>query len=212
MSVRGVKLPCQGIAWVGTTHDARRSAGGVGSKQATPGVATQLMHRALAMARDREEVVTALVPFRASYYEHFGYGLVERRANWEIPTALLPSGETEGFELLEPGDEAAEQAIADCRARQMARGHGDVSFPAYDRLGGFQGAIAGIREDGYCFVRRRADGSASAFVMTEPHGDRGNRGLHCNYAGYDVAEGLRAILRMLGTMRDQYRRILIATP
>jgi predicted acetyltransferase len=209
MSVRGVRLPCQGIAWVGTTHDARRSAGG---SQATPGVATQLMHRTLAMARERGEVATALVPFRASYYEHFGYGLVERRANWDIPTALLPTGEAEGFELLEPGDEAAERAIAGCRARQVSRGHGDVAFPAYDDMGGFRRTITDVREDGYCFVRRRADGSAGAFVMTEPHGERGNLGLYCNYVGYDSVEDFRALLCLLGTMRDQYRRILIAAP
>ena len=40
MSVRGVTLPCQGIAWVGTTHDARRTAGGGGARGAAraPGV------------------------------------------------------------------------------------------------------------------------------------------------------------------------------
>jgi predicted acetyltransferase len=48
--------------------------------------------------------------------------------------------------------------------------------------------------------------------MTEPTGERGNLGLYCNYIGYDDADDLLAVLRFLGTMRDQYRRVLIATP
>ncbi len=210
MSIRGVTMPCQGIAWVGTTHDARRSSGrGPGSE---PGIATQLMHRTLAMARERGEVLTALVPFRASFYEHFGYGLSERRALWTIPMSLLPGGYAGGFELLEPGDEALERAIADCRTRQMTRAHGDIAFPQYDHLGGFTRAIKGIVDDGYCFFRRSADGVVNAFVMTEPEGERGNRGLICDYVGYDTADDFLAILRFLGTLRDQYSNILIAAP
>lgn len=208
MSVRGSILPCQGIAWVGTTHEARRT-GGSGK---APGIATQLMQRTLAMARERGEVLTALVPFRASFYEHFGYGLVERRAAWEIPLALLPAGEAEGFELLEPGDESAERAIADCRSRQVARGHGDMAFPAYDDMGGFRRSLVSVREDGYCFFRRGAGGKVTAFVMTEPHGERGSYALHCDYMGFDDAGEFLAILHFLASLRDQYRRVLFSCP
>ena len=209
MSVRGTTLPCQGIAWVGTTHDARRT--GRPEKGTEAGVATQLMHRALALARERGEVLSALVPFRATYYEHFGYGLVERRAAWEIPTALLPAGEAE-FELLEPGDDAAERAIADCRRRQVARGHGDMAFGAYDDMGGFRRALISVREEGYCFFRRGAKEQVSAFVMTEPYGERGSAALHCDYMGFEDAEGFVAILRFLASLRDQYRRVLLSCP
>ncbi len=208
MSVRGVSLPCQGIAWVGTSHDARRSSRG----RSEPGIATQLMHRTLAMARERGEVLTALAPFRASFYEHFGYGLVERRALWDIPLGLLPAGEAEGFELLDPGDAAGERAIADCRTRHLARGHGDMAFPGYDGLGGFAGVLRKYQENGYCFLRRRADGGASAFVLTEPKGERGDFGLACPYLGFDTPDDFTAILSFLGSLRDQYRRVLIETP
>ena len=209
MSVRGVTLPCQGIAWVGTTHDARRTGGH--SKRVEAGVATQIMHRALNMARERGEVLTALVPFRATYYEHFGYGLVERRAAWEIPTNLLPQGEAD-FEMLEPGDEAAERAVAECRRRQVARGHGDMAFPAYDDMGGFRAALIYSREDGYCFMRRGGGGKVTAFVMTEPHGERGSSALHCDYMGFEDQEGCLAILHFLASLRDQYRRVLFSCP
>src|SRR5258708_4987058 len=73
MWVRGAAVPCQGVAWVGTikTHRRRTEAG--------DGVATQLMRETLRKAREREQVVSALMPFRGSFYEHFGYGFVERR-------------------------------------------------------------------------------------------------------------------------------------
>src|SRR5438552_2600426 len=77
MWVRAAPLRCQGVAYVGTVRTARRS-GGI-SKGLNAGVATQLMHETLRKAREREEIVSALMPFRASFYEHFGYGLSETR-------------------------------------------------------------------------------------------------------------------------------------
>src|SRR5829696_6854310 len=84
MWVHGTPLPCQGVAWVGTIRTARRQAGA--------GIASQLMHETIQRAREREQVVSALMPFRASFYEHFGYGVVENRVEWTVPLALLPSG------------------------------------------------------------------------------------------------------------------------
>src|SRR5882724_623416 len=46
-------------------------------------------------ARERGFVVSALMPFRGSFYEHFGYGFVERRADWTIPMTVLPPREND---------------------------------------------------------------------------------------------------------------------
>src|SRR5438876_1218858 len=77
--VRGSPLPCQGIAYVGTIRTHRRTlrhthhhTGAAGQR----GVASSLMHEALRLGREREQVLSALMPFRASFYEHFGYGIV----------------------------------------------------------------------------------------------------------------------------------------
>src|SRR6185503_13598429 len=78
--VRGAALPCQGVAYVGTIKTHRR-----GGANGEKGVATQLMFETLRRARERREVVSALMPFRASFYEHFGYGLIERRHEWLVP-------------------------------------------------------------------------------------------------------------------------------
>ena len=52
IGLRGGVLPCQGIAWVGTTRTNRRSGG-----RSQPGIATQLMQAAILRAREREEPV-----------------------------------------------------------------------------------------------------------------------------------------------------------
>src|SRR3954451_14992273 len=112
---RGGSVPCQGVAWVGTIKTHRRgSTSGPGG-----GVATQLMRETLRIARERGQVVSALMPFRASFYEHFGYGLVERRVDWTVPLAVMPPGRFEGMRYYEDRDLAA---LVDCRQRVARRG------------------------------------------------------------------------------------------
>src|SRR5258706_16389479 len=64
------------------------------------------MRETLRKAREREQVLSALMPFRASYYEHFGYGLVERRATWTIPLPIPPTGPTDRFKFIHGADDA----------------------------------------------------------------------------------------------------------
>src|SRR5205085_8545203 len=96
MWVRGGSVPCQGVAFVGTVKTARRAASS--SKSSTErGIASQLMIETLRKARERGAVVSALMPFRASYYEHFGYGFAERRTEWTVPLSILPAGDFAGI-------------------------------------------------------------------------------------------------------------------
>jgi predicted N-acetyltransferase YhbS len=112
MWVRGAPLSCQGVAYVGVIKSHRRRRG-------TPaaGVASQVMLETLRMARQRENVLTALMPFRVSFYERFGYGVVERRTEWTIPLPLLPIEAGDGWRLLRPDDRPA-QAVS---RQQMVR-------------------------------------------------------------------------------------------
>ena len=81
---------CQGVAWVGAIKTHRRRGG------SDPGVATTVMREVVRHARDRGDACSALMPFRASYYQHFGYGVVERRHEWTVPIAALPTGDCDG--------------------------------------------------------------------------------------------------------------------
>src|SRR6185312_7314571 len=98
MWVREGAVPCQGVAWVGTIKTHRRRTEG------QDGIATRVMRETLRKAREKGQVVSALMPFRASYYEHFGYGLVERRNEWTLPLSVLPHGSCETIRVFQPGD------------------------------------------------------------------------------------------------------------
>lgn len=201
MNVRGRLLPCQGVAWVGTTLDARRSGG----------VASAIMARLLDMARQRGEVLSSLMPFRASFYEHFGYGLCERRLIWKIPTAILPKADTGGFELAELDDPDLLTGLARCRRTQAERGHGDMIFPHADHEG-MAHWVKDFRENSFLFVRRNAGGAIDAFVSTERVTEGDRRGLRCLFTVHQDSDGLRSILQFLATLRDQYGFIELATP
>src|SRR5262249_41634349 len=96
MWVRGARLPCQGVAWVGTIKTHRRRTDG------EKGIASAIMQQMVQRAREQGCVVSALMPFRASFYEHFGYGVVERRNEWTIPLGILPKGDCQGVRLMRP--------------------------------------------------------------------------------------------------------------
>ena len=115
MWVRGSPVPCQGVAWVGTIRTRRRSR-----VAHSAGIASRLMHETLRMAREHGQVLSALMPFRASFYEHFGYGIVERQCAWTVPIDILPAGPCDGLRFSETADRAA---IAACYQRFVERGH-----------------------------------------------------------------------------------------
>jgi predicted acetyltransferase len=121
MWVRGSRISCQGIAYVGVIKSHRRRAGAVAGEN--PGIASQVMFEMLRAAREREFVVSALMPFRVSFYEHFGYGIVERRTEWTIPLSILPTDPPGDWRLLRPDDKAA-QALA--RQRMVELGQCDI--------------------------------------------------------------------------------------
>ena len=204
IGVRGRPMPCQGVAWVGTAHDARRS-GGVGAA---------LVRRGLDLARQRGQVLSALVPFRASYYETFGYGLCERHARWHVPLSLLPGGAgDDGFELIDPDDAESVAAVAACRSRQVDGSHGDLTFDG--PLDGFGITLARCRREGYLFARRDPGDATrvTAFVRTVALGRRGEGiGLAVPMLGYDAPGDFPAILRFLGSLRDQYGFANLSTP
>ncbi|MEM1013076.1 MAG: GNAT family N-acetyltransferase [Planctomycetota bacterium] len=204
MNVRGTVLPCQGIAWVGTTHDARRAGG----------VASRTMHHAINLGRERGEALSSLMPFRASYYANFGYGICERRADWKVPPALLPKGDTSGFRLIEPDDDNALAQMVDCRRSQFGHarlGHGDVMFP--------HAADAGVRmwrnntvRTGYLYGDFDSDGSMRGWLNLIPRDDGPRRGLDAEWMVFDTPDGFMRQLAFLGTLKDQYGFVYFTTP
>ncbi len=204
MNVRGTRLSCQGVAWVGTTHDARRGAG----------VASVTMKRMLELARERGDVLSALCPFRASYYEHFGYGLSERRMVWSVPTNVLPTGDATSFRFVEPDDEAMIAKLAEVRVRQFEHarlGHGDMLFPKADHSG-VKFWIDHYKQHGYVFADLGPDGSVRGWIGTEPFNNGKQTCLDAQHMVFDTPDGFMRQLHFLATLKDQYGMIEFVTP
>jgi predicted acetyltransferase len=200
MWARGASLPCQGIAWVGAIKTMRRRSG-----KSSPGIASQVMREVVRSARERGHVLTALMPFRGSFYEHFGYGLVEWRNEWTIPMAILPTGDFDGIRFYEPEDFAAR---AQCLARVNQAGQ-----CAVERSEEFWRAPGLEAEEKTQIVDRPSkDGPVrgSMFLATQPMDGRSI--LRVTEAVYEDPAALRRQLHFLSSLKDQYCAVQIQLP
>src|ERR1700722_12886323 len=240
MWVRGARISCQGVAYVGVIKSHRRRAGAVAGEN--PGIASQVMFEMLRAAREREFVVSALMPFRVSFYEHFGYGIVERRTEWTIPLSLLPTESPGDWRLLRAGDRAAQTAA---RQRMVQAGQCDIERSTaafeYYRAGQENGMLFG---DGGAEVAAATAGISSgpgaapvsANLTSGGNGGGASRlgtlenpGMrawcyaeHQAVNGKDVLKVLdwtadsilsfRRLLAFFGTMRDQFSSVSITVP
>lgn len=199
MWMRGASIPCQGIAWVGTIKTQRRTSSTPGG-----GVATQIMRETLRLGRERGQVVSALMPFRGSFYEHFGYGIVERRTTWTVPVSILPSGPFEGVGFLAADDLPA---LASCRQRCVEQGQCDV-----ERSEASWQVYLKKWEDGLVAVDQDSDGSIHGFIAFQ-HVQKNEKDiLEATEMGYETIARLKKLLHFLASLRDQYSYVSLTFP
>ncbi|MCS7034283.1 MAG: GNAT family N-acetyltransferase [Phycisphaerae bacterium] len=199
MWIRGAAVPCQGVAYVGTIKTARRLGG------EEPGVATQLMHETLREARRRQQAVSALMPFRASYYEHFGYGNSEHRTQWTIPLSILPRGETAGFRFYRTGDLSR---LMEMRQRECMANQCDIETdPAAWEF------WCSHWSEGLVVVDEPTPGGPirSLLYFGEERGKE-KATLQVWDWSADSPESLRRIFHFLATLKDQYSEVRIDLP
>ena len=198
MWVRSSPLSCQGVAWVGTIKSQRRRGG-------EAGVASAMMRETLRVAKERGHVVSALMPFRASFYEHFGYGIVERRAEWTIPLSAISGGDCAGWRLIS-GEDRPAQALQ----WQQAVEAGQCDIERSERRWKYR--LDG-EEEGMTFVDRLEGAGAvraSAFIKQENL--NGRNVLRVEEWSAQSAASFASLLSFLGTMRDQFSAASIVTP
>jgi predicted acetyltransferase len=198
LHVRGKRLPCQGVAWVGASKSHRRRPGN------ERGVASQVMDALLQKARERGEVASALMPFRVSFYEHFGYGLVERQNIWTIPLTILPSASDTAWRF---GTDADKAAMVECRRRQAERGMCDIETSpaaAHEWLS-YLGPDTQLFVDdrageivAYTWVRTIVENDRTIAVTVQP--------------AFVGLEGLRSVLSLFASLKDQYGALRITLP
>ena len=200
MWIRGARVQTQGVAWVGTVKTERR--GGSGDAR---GVASLVMAETIRLGRERGDVVSALMPFRASFYEHFGYGNAEHRVEWTAPLSLLPRGDFDGYRFYEPADAGA---IIELRSREARAGQCDVETDApawanWQREGG----------GGIGFVDQPTPGGPLegwAHVID----DRGPQAATAVVDDWSAASpaAFRRLLHFLASLKDQYSFARITLP
>lgn len=200
MWVRGTPLPCQGVRYVGTVKTHRRIADGPAK-----GVATQVMNETIRLARERGHVLSALMPFRVSYYEHFGYGIVEARTDWSVPLATLPSGTFNGFRFYEDRDLPA---LMDCHQRIVQSGQCDIERPK----AAWQQYLT-KSTDGFLVIDRPTDTGQVHGWMTILHASENGRDvLKVTDRGADSPAALLRQLHYLSSLRDQYAAATLNLP
>jgi predicted acetyltransferase len=199
MWCRGGSIPCQGVAWVGAIKTMRRK-GSAG----TPGVASAVMRESLRLARERGDVVSALMPFRASYYEHFGYGVVERRCDWTVPIATLPIGEFDSIRFTEPGDF---DARAELLRRVNRAGQCEI-----ERSGAYWKKVDESAADGFSIVDRAGDGPVRGSMNFLHQQVDGKDLVKVSECIYEDAAGLRRMLHFLSSLKDQFAAVQLTLP
>lgn len=221
MLLRGVAVSCQGVAWVGTVRTERRKARAIVGGAKEPGIATRLMRLTIDRARERGEVISALMPFRTSFYEHFGYGLAEQRSDWTIPLSILPEADTSGFRDFTDADLPAVKELR----RDVAHA-GQCDFERDDVCWALELTEA---NEGFAVVDySQPQGATDPSGRTGPSSTGGGR--VNGYAVFDgtIEDGQRtvtahewfcrdeaALVRMLsffGSLKDQYARLKITCP
>jgi predicted acetyltransferase len=200
MWVRGAPVSCQGVAFVGTIKTHRR--GGAGSQK---GVATQLMAETLRRARERREIVSALMPFRASYYEHFGYGVVETRHEWTVPLSILPQGEFDGMSFVRSPKDVND--MMECRSRMVEAGQCDIerSREAWEK---YRRTI----DDGYEVIDRRPDGTPQGFMYFTDAKIDGKTFLRVVDQAWVSTDEMKRQLHFLASLKDQYSGVILTLP
>jgi predicted acetyltransferase len=164
------------------------------------------MRETLRRARERGDVVSALMPFRASFYEHFGYGLVERRCAWSIPLSVLPHGETSGFRHIAA---ASEQRQA-CRQRMVEAGQCDIERPP----GTWEHWVK--QENQGFVIADQPDGDGapmrSWFSFEQTKNPAGKDVISVHDMAWDSIESLRRVLHFFASLKDQYWAVTLLLP
>jgi len=200
MWMRGACFPCQGVAWVGTVKSHRR--GGSGGEK---GIASQVMHEGIRLARERGEVISSLMPFRATFYEHFGYGFAEQRTEWHLPTTVCPTGNFDGLRFKQPGDETE---MAACRNRVASAGQCDIERSPEGWHHHFN-----LNSDWMFVVDRPSNnGAVHGWLAMAVESRDGKSVLRIVDREHDSIEALKRQLHFLASLKDQHSTAIIHLP
>lgn len=191
--VGGELLPCTGIGTVAVSPAHRRR-----------GVAAELMTAALHAAAERGDVVSALYPFRVSFYQGLGYGQAGEAQQYQVaPRMLADASERGQVELVD--DDATRAEVLACYNEWAATQNGQVArsprmwaelIPKHDRV------LVAYRDDGgavrgYALAVYRADMPAA------------QRYLEVDELVWTTPASRRGLYAWVASLADQWQQVLI---
>ncbi len=193
--IGGARLPMAGVGTVAISpvHRKRR-------------LAELLVASGLRAARERGDLVSALYPFRVSFYHRLGYGNAGVVEQWQVPAATLPDApERTHVELLE--DEAARgEALA--LYGDWARAQ-NGQLDRTPRMWSYVLSQAERALVGY----RAADGTLAGYAVVAYRTDlkRRDRFLEVEELVWTTQPARRGLLAWLGSLGDQWEQVLLRT-
>lgn len=205
MHMRGASFPCQGVGNVGTIKTARRK----GNSKAS-GIGTTIMRALLDKAREREQVLSALMPFRASFYEHFGYGVAERRVEWTVPLSIMRTTSDSGVRFYREGDRPA---LVELGKRVAWQGQCDIERDDFT----WDWALSPERKS-FLLVGQMSDKAPLESFMQLGHEtvDGKDRlvvpGPRFGGLLYSTVDALERQLSFVASLRDQYHSVVLTLP
>ncbi len=193
-TVRGARVPLAGVGSVAVSPEHRRR-----------GIGEALMRLALREMRARGVPVSALYPFRASWYRKLGWGMGELVHPYAIAAADLPaSDEARRVRRLLPPDRARVQALYDraAHAGHFALERGEAWWQR--RLWGYPG-------EWLVYEPRR--GAIEGYLYHEPDGTKGPFKLALSVMELVALtpEAHRGLIGHLASLADQVEEIHVAT-
>jgi predicted acetyltransferase len=157
------------------------------------------------VARERGFVVSALMPFRGSFYERFGYGYVERRTEWTVPMAVLPKGDFDDVRFYDHQRDF--DALVAFKQRITEAGHCDIERPPF-----LWEHYLKYAEEGFMVVDRAGDGPIRGCLYFASLQQNMLDHAKVEDLLYEDVPTLRRLLRFLGSLRDQYSSTALTVP
>ena len=146
------------------------------------------------------------MPFRASFYEHFGYGVVERRCAWTIPLSVLPRGDADGFRHTA----GVTEPLRACRQAMVEAGQCDI-----ERTPGAWENCVKQQGQGYLIADQPGgDGSPmrSWLWFDQARNAAGKDVINVPDLAYDSIASLRRVLHFFANLKDQYSAVTLHLP
>jgi predicted acetyltransferase len=190
--VAGEPMPMTGVGTVAISPVRRKQ-----------GRAAELVTAALRAGRERGDIVSALFPFRVSFYQRLGYGLAGEALQYQVPTGTLPdSAERHRVAVIESDDERAEALALYNRWAATQNGQLERSARLWQTIAGTGHALLGYRAhhgglEGYALVIYRTD--------LQPQ----ERYLEVDEMVWATDSARRGLYAWLGSLGDQWQQILL---